>query len=145
MRADFPTLDELKSQARSLRGALAEAGTDISHSHSLELVARQRGYRDWNTLHAAVGNAPPPIYLTPGERVQGRYLGQPFAGRILSVALIADGAFQRITLEFDEPVDVVKFDSFSAFRRRVSATIDETGVTAARTSDGEPHLRLRRA
>ena len=48
----------------------------------------------------------------------------------------------RMTLNFDEPVDVVTFDSFSAFRQRVNCTVDETGRTAAKTSDGRPHLEL---
>jgi len=30
-------------------------------------------------------------------------------------------------------------------RQRVRATIDLHGISAARTSDGEPHMRLRRA
>ena len=44
--------------------------------------------------------------------------------------------------QFDEPVDVVTWDSFSAFRRRVSCTIDRRGRTAERTSDGRPHMEL---
>ena len=34
--------------------------------------------------------------------------------------------YVTITVDFDEPVDVVEFESFSAFRKRVTATIDET-------------------
>lgn len=138
----LPSLDELKDQARRLRKSLADAGTAVGHSRSLELVARQYGYADWNTLHAAVGNAPPRRFL-PGERVSGRYLGQPFTGEILGLeALTSAPGRSRITLHFDEPVDVVTFASFSAFRRRVSATIDEDGVSPARTSNGQPHLVL---
>ncbi len=37
---------------------------------------------------------------------------------------------------------MVTFDSFSFFRKRVTATLDSSGVTAARTSNGEPHMRL---
>ena len=47
-----------------------------------------------------------------------------------------------MTLHFDEPVDVVTFDSFSAFRQRVNCTVDETGRTAETTSNGRPHLEL---
>jgi hypothetical protein len=41
-----------KAMARRLRQALAERRVDISHSDSLECVARQFGWRDWNTLAA---------------------------------------------------------------------------------------------
>ena len=41
-----------KALAKSLRQALAERHVDISHSDSLECVARQLGWRDWNTLAA---------------------------------------------------------------------------------------------
>jgi hypothetical protein len=41
-----------KMMAKSLRKALAERHVDISHSDSLECVARQLGWRDWNTLAA---------------------------------------------------------------------------------------------
>jgi Glyoxalase superfamily protein len=41
-----------KAMAKSLRQALAERRVDISHSDSLECVARQFGWRDWNTLAA---------------------------------------------------------------------------------------------
>ena len=48
----------------------------------------------------------------------------------------------RLTLDLDEPVDVVTFDSFSAFRKRVHCTIDETGRTIEKTSNGRPHVEL---
>ena len=54
----MPNLDELKSQAKRLRASLAGT-TPISHVKALEAVAKQHGYRDWNTSHAACANAPP--------------------------------------------------------------------------------------
>ena len=59
MSSRLPTLDELKAQARRLRSSLAEAGSDITHSKSLELIAKQYGFADWNTLYAKAGNEPP--------------------------------------------------------------------------------------
>ena len=41
-----------KVMARRLRGALAQAGHDVSHSQALELVAKAHGLKDWNTLAA---------------------------------------------------------------------------------------------
>jgi hypothetical protein len=37
---------------------------------------------------------------------------------------------------------VSTFDSFSVFRQRVSCTVDETGRTVEKTSNGRPHLEL---
>ncbi len=126
----IPSLDALKQQAKRLRAGLDEDGDFITHSESLELVAKQHGYRDWNTLHAAIGNRP---------RVKGRYLGQDFSGEIIAVRSMPPDHL-RIVLQFDEPVDVVTFDSFSAYRSRVSVTINAEGVTAEKTSNGAPQL-----
>lgn len=111
MNANLPTLVEAKAQARRLREGLAAEGRQISHSRSLELVASQHGYRDWNTFHAALGNRPPDGFV-PGGRVTGHYLSQPFAATVLSVEMPRSGWF-RLVLDLDEAVDVVTFDSFS--------------------------------
>jgi Glyoxalase superfamily protein len=137
----LPSLEALKAQAKRLRDALAEEGDFIKHGEALELVARQFGYRDWNTLHAAAGNRQP-LPLAVGNDVCGLYLGQPFKARILSLQTLAGNAYLRISLDLDEAVDVVKFDSFSAYRKRITATIRPDGSTVTRTSDGVPHLRL---
>src|SRR6185312_15948484 len=51
-------LSDPKSMARHLRAALTDRGVAISHSEALELVARQLGARDWNTLAATTSAAP---------------------------------------------------------------------------------------
>jgi len=141
MNGSLPSIDTLKTQAKRLRADLAASGTDIAHGKALEMLAHQHGYNDWNTLHAAVGNGPfCPVAL--GMRVRGRYLGQPFEGDVLGVQTLSPPGRYRVTFHFDEPVDVVTFDSFSAFRQRVSCTINERGVTAEKTSNGLPQLKL---
>ena len=52
----LPALDALKDQARRLRKRFADDGQAIRHARALELIAAQYGFRDWNTLHAAVGS-----------------------------------------------------------------------------------------
>lgn len=139
----LPSLEALKDQAKRLRTSLLAQGNDVNHSKSLELIAAQFGFRDWNTLHAAVGNRPPLNPYMLGSKVKGHYLGQPFEAEILGVQTLGAGADRyRLTLNFDEPVDVVTFDSFSAFRKRVNCTVDGTGRTKERTSNGRPHLEL---
>ena len=139
----LPSIDALKDQAKRLRARFGDEGQSPSHSRALELIAAQYGYRDWNTLHAMVGNRPPLNPWMLGSRVKGHYLGQPFEARILGVqALTTQPGRYRLVLDFDEPVDVVTFESFSAFRKRVHCTIDETGRTVEKTSNGRPQVEL---
>jgi len=44
------TLKNAKTMAKSLRDALVDRNVSLSHSTSLEIVARQLGFDDWNTL-----------------------------------------------------------------------------------------------
>lgn len=135
------SLQDLKTQAKSLRQALSGSGQTVSHAQSLELLAKQLGHRDWNTLHASIGNAPDhPFQL--GQAVQGHYLGHAFTGQIKQVSALHDGSHYRLTLRFDEAVDVIPFAGMSNFRRQVNATVNRNGVTAEKTSDGTPHLVL---
>ncbi len=142
MAGSLPSINALKAQAKQLRAALAKRGEPLSHSQTLELIAQQQGYRDWNTLYAAIGNRPPLLSLRPGDRVQGKYLSRPFAAEILGVQTSSAACRVRLTLQFDEPVDVVSFKSFSSFRHRVTCTLNADGTTSEKTSDGEPHMVL---
>ncbi|MCB1384878.1 MAG: hypothetical protein KDJ80_02965 [Nitratireductor sp.] len=136
------SIQNLKDQARRLRDAMAQTGEPIGHSQSLELVARQHGFRDWNTAHAACGNRPagPPVHV--GQIVEGSYLGQPFTAEIIGVNAQAEHDRYRVELDLAEPVDVVTFEGFSNFRRRVRATINRDGSTTEKTSNGRPQLEL---
>ncbi len=138
----IPSIDELKAQAKRLREKLRGSGVSLSHGEALEMIAHQFGARDWNTLHASVGNR---MRLRVGDRVAGHYLGQPFTAEIRGMTVLGDGARRRVTLQFDRPVDVVRFDSFSSFRQRVSGEIGWDGRSPRKTSDGEPQLVVRPA
>lgn len=140
---DTPSIETLKSEAKALREERALAGTPITHGQALEEIARRHGYRDWNTASAALPNRVV-VPFQVGQRVSGTYLGRPFAGILLGVQLLADMRHFEVTVKFDKPVNVSRFD-WPMERQRVRATIGTDGVSAARTSDGEPHMRLRRA
>jgi hypothetical protein len=43
---------DAKIMVKSLRGSLAARNVSLSHSECLEIVARQLGHADWNTLAA---------------------------------------------------------------------------------------------
>ncbi|EFO29406.1 conserved hypothetical protein [Roseibium sp. TrichSKD4] len=137
----LPRLDDAKAQAKRLRTQLQADGTAISHSKSLELIASQFGYRDWNTFHAAAGNQSESEFAL-GEKVSGKYLGHVFTGTVISLETINGQGWKRIGIDFDTPMDVVTFDSFSSFRKRIHGTIGPDGHTKEKTSDGQPHLQL---
>src|SRR5690349_24446700 len=61
------TTSDPKGMARRLRGALAHRDIAVSHSEALELVARQLGARDWNTLAAAPSD--PDGHVVPVLRI----------------------------------------------------------------------------
>jgi hypothetical protein len=141
---DTPSAITLKAEAKALREERATAGVPLNHSAALEEVARRHGYRDWNTARAALPERIA-VPVQAGQRVEGSYLGRPFVGLVLGVRLIAEGGPFEVSVRFDEPVDVSKSALLgSIYRRRVTATVDHRGISFSRTSDREPHLRLRK-
>lgn len=135
----IPSRDVLKAQAKRLRSDLAAKGQTLSHAQALETIAHQWGARDWNTLSARASNTHPG--WAPGQRVTGRYLGHAFAGEVKAARQQANG-FWALTLRFDEAIDVVTSNQFSAFRRQVNSTINADGQSPQKTSDGQPHMVL---
>lgn len=131
----------LKTQARETRETQDAAGRPVTQAEALEMVARSHGLRNWNTLRA---RAMRKQRLGLSTRVTGAYLGQRFRGRVhaLGPALVkTPGAF-RVMLQFDDPVDVVRFDSFSAMRQRVASTLGPNKQSFDATSDGAPQMVL---
>ncbi len=140
---DTPSIQTLKSEAKSLREERATAGTPLGHGQALEEVAKRHGYRDWNTASAALPERIA-IPVQVGQRVKGTYLSRPFAGLVIGMQLLPDMRHYQVTVKFDTPVNVSKFDSMVHNRQRVTATVNLEGISPAHTSDGEPHMRIRR-
>jgi hypothetical protein len=65
------TFSDSKSMAKALRKGLAERRIDISHSDSLELVARQFGFANWNMLAAKIEGLGPKLKLPDGWIISG--------------------------------------------------------------------------
>jgi Glyoxalase superfamily protein len=66
---------DAKDMAKTLKEALAARNHDIRHAEALEIVARQFGLRDWNTLAARIDDEPeksleplPEAWIIDGER-----------------------------------------------------------------------------
>jgi hypothetical protein len=135
------TTTDLKAEARDWRLEQAEAGHPVTHGQALEMIARFHGFRDWNTANGVLPVTRGPVFAI-GQRVGGTFLKQPFKGTVIGVKSLGSGDLLRVTIQFDDPVDVVTFDSFSAFRHRVDAVVSRHGISPSRTSDGEPHMRV---
>lgn len=133
-----PSLDTVKAQAKALRQALQSKGTVISHAQALELIARQHGARNWNTLRARLTRQNALGELALGDRVAGYYLGQAYTGEI--VAMSGPAGHRQVDIKLDRPVDTVRFDSFSNWRYRIRGTLDIEGRSHSKTSDGAPQL-----
>ena len=129
---------QAKARARQIK---AEGPATLSLAAALEKVAQEMGFRDWNTASARLSNTPEASWQV-GERVSGHYLKRPFTGRIHGVRELQGGAGYEVTLHFDEPVDVVDWESFSALRQRITAHVSPEGVSWTKTSDGVPHLTV---
>ncbi|WP_136475623.1 glyoxalase superfamily protein [Pseudomonas sp. DG56-2] len=56
------SIEKAKRMAKRLRSALQASDHEVSHANALELVARQLGYKDWNTAAALLpAEAPQPV------------------------------------------------------------------------------------
>jgi len=131
----------LKAEARVLRETHAAAGRPLSQSKALENVARSHGFRDWNTAVAALPERIGcPVAI--GQRVSGRFMKQQFSGVVLGINVLEGAQLFGLKIHFDKPVDVVTFESFSAFRQRIQCRVNVYGASPERTSDGVPHMRL---
>ncbi len=140
MSVQLPTATSAKDQARHLRQEMAAHGTEIRHAQSLELIAHQHGFRDWNAMITAIGNERPDGWR-PGDRVKGTYLSQPFTASVIDVAMTRPEWF-RLGLDLDQAIDVVTFASFTNLRKRIRGVVGPKGHSAERTSDGQPHLQI---
>lgn len=144
---DTPSIEALKLRAQELRQEFKTDGQIISHSKALELVARENGMKDWNTLSAKADssrgkNIAPAFFI--GQKVKGSYLGQTYSAIVHGLSLVGEvnSGYYNISLDLDNAVDVVSFEGFSNFRKHIRATIYETGNSAQRTSDGKPQLTV---
>ena len=84
MHIQHLTVDNLKNQAKAMRQELAREGHNISHSAALETLAKQNGYKDWNTL-SAIASQPSRVPFRLGDAVRGTYLSQAFEGEIIGL------------------------------------------------------------
>jgi Glyoxalase superfamily protein len=135
---------DYKNHARRLRDALAADGIVVSHTRALELVAKQNGARDWNTL-AARPSAETGAPFAVGQKVSGTFNGTPAQGRVIGLEETIKPDLWRVTVAFNPPVNASTSAHFAAERRRVQMVVGadgrsrrltgtETGVMALQTA-----------
>lgn len=96
------SFSDSKSMAKTLRKALAERRIEISHSDSLEIVAQQFGFANWNMLSARIDADDAPATLPPGWIVTGQ--GRPSLYRI-GLDPEVPGAVRIATTDRSGPVE----------------------------------------
>jgi ATP-dependent Lon protease len=79
---------DAKAMAQTLRDALKTKSISVSHSESLELVARTLGFHDWNVLSAAIHSSRP-IAVQPGKSAAR----SPGANAVIPIAPMRDVVF----------------------------------------------------
>ncbi len=135
MTRAYQSINAAKAAANRLRTDRADRGEPISHAQSLERIAKTSGFRDWNTMAAAIGQNG----WNAGDRVTGRYLSHAFAGRIVT-ATTPENGWQSVEIALDHPIDVVTSEKFSNNRSRLFGAVGPKGHSNERTSDGLPQL-----
>jgi uncharacterized protein len=111
---------DAKAMAQTLREALKTKSITISHSESLELIARVLGFHDWNVLSARIQAEPEPlarpIVLRPAIDLGGRlpimpardivlfphttvplFVGREATQRAIEQAMASDGRILVVT------------------------------------------------
>lgn len=144
------TSSDYKTHARRLRDALAAEGIDLSHGKTLDVVARQHGVRDWNTLAARAEATPepqaqpePPFMV--GDAVEGAFNGAAARGRIIGLSETIKPDLWRVTVKFTPPVDASTSAHFRAERTRVEMVVGADGRSRRLTGTETGVMALRRA
>lgn len=148
------TAFDFKTHARRLRDALAADGIAISHGKALDIVARQNGSRDWNTLSATLAALPAadvsgdPMPGAPfglSDSVRGHFNGRPAEGRVIGLEETIKPGLWRATIAFDPPVDASTSPNFRAERRRVTMVVGADGRSRRLTGTETGVMALARA
>jgi ATP-dependent Lon protease len=120
---------DAKAMAQTLRDALKAKSVSLTHSDSLEIVAKTLGFHDWNVLAAAIQASQP--MLAPSRKSP---TSSP-SGTLLPVAPMRDVVFFPQTIS---PIWVGREKT----RRAIDAAIAGDGrlfvVTQKRMDDDEP-------
>lgn len=74
------SVNEVKQRAAKLRNLLSEYPNPLNHSHSLELVSKWMGYRNWNTYSAHLSGNDELLPIPRGWQVTGETVANTQVG-----------------------------------------------------------------
>lgn len=113
------TFRDSKAMAKTLRQGLSERNINLSHSDCLELVARQFGLADWNTLAALIDQKPhgnvlrlPEGWIVSGSRSDAYDMG---------VDETEKAALIRCKYEANDPTFTDKLNAFGTLMQSIAA------------------------
>jgi uncharacterized protein len=113
---------DAKAMAQTLRQAFKEKSVSLTHSESLELIARILGVADWNTLSARINASPP---AAAGETPAVRKPVLPLRDLVL---------FPGMTT----PIYAMRVKSVAAIEQAMTADKEIFFVTQRRVADDDP-------
>lgn len=114
-----------KAMAQTLRQALKEKAVSITHSESLELIAKVLGVADWNVLSAAIQAAP----SSPAPTTQ---VGPAFRRPVMALRDVV--FFPQMT----SPLYAARVKSVAAIERAMAGEKEIFLVTQHRAADDDP-------
>lgn len=112
---------DAKSMAQTLRQALKERSTSLTHSESLELIARIFGVADWNTLSARIDASPKTVPAVQTVRRPA----MPLRDLVL---------FPGMT----SPIFAMRLKSLAAIEQAMAGDKEIFFVTQRRAADDDP-------
>jgi hypothetical protein len=131
------TFLDSKTMAKALRTALAERQIDISHSDSLELVARQFGFDNWNILAAHIERTEADLPLLPrgwyrtgsSNPMLHRMGSDPEEPGTLKIESLVEP--ERLGRLFGSLAETILADDYRGGRIRLSAELKGEGCRTA--------------
>jgi uncharacterized protein len=120
---------DAKAMAQTLRAALKAKSISLTHSESLEIIAKTLGFHDWNVLAARIKSEPKPAITVPTKAVPDTSL----AG-IPTVPMRDIVLFPRMFV----PLFVGRDKTKRALERAVAGDKRVFAVTQKRAGDDDP-------
>src|SRR5258708_7633937 len=127
---------DAKAMAQSLREALKAKSVSLTHSESLELVARTLGLPDWNVLAARI-QASQPAATQSGASAQATVPSSTLAGAEMPILALRDLV---LFPQMVAPIFIGREKSTRAVERAMATDRRLLVVTQRRAGDDDPAL-----
>jgi uncharacterized protein len=113
---------DAKAMAQTLRQALKEKSVSLTHSESLELIARVLGLADWNTLSARIDASPKP---SPAATPTVRKPVLPMRDLVLFPDMMT-------------PIYAMRLKTLAAIEQAMATDKEFFSITQRRAADDDP-------